>query len=66
MRRLDLKFEDRRTPTSNDTVEVIKRTVHAKDTTTRIEKCREDLKVAGIGGSRPRKRTSKTSYEKEK
>ena len=43
-------FEDLRTPTLDDTVKLIEQMVYAKDTNARIEKRREDSKVAAIGG----------------
>ena len=59
-------FEDFRTPTLDETVKLIEQMVYAKDTTARIEKRREDSKVAGIGSSNSSKRPSKTSYQKDK
>ena len=59
-------FEDFRTPTLDETVKLIEQMVHAKDTNARIEKRREDSKVAGIGSYSSNKKPSKTSYQKDK
>ena len=54
-------LEDLRTPTLDDTVKLIEQMTFAKDTNARIEKRREDSKVAAVG-----KRNSKTLYQKDK
>ena len=54
-------LEDLRTPTLDDTVKLIEQMTFAKDTNARIEKRREDSKIAAIG-----KRNSKTLYQKDK
>ena len=52
--------------TLDETVKLIEQMVHAKDTNARIEKRRDDSKVAGIGSYNSNKRPSKTSYQKTK
>ena len=47
-------------------MKLIEQMVHAKDTNARIEKRREDSKVAGIGSYSSNKKPSKTSYQKDK
>lgn len=59
-------FEDYRTPTLDDTVKLIQQMVHAKDRNARIEKRREDSKVAGIGRNNSSRKPPKTSYQKDK
>ena len=59
-------FEDLRTPTLDDTVKLIEQMVYAKDTNARIEKRREDSKIAAINTSGTHKIPCKTSYQKEK
>ena len=59
-------FEDLRTPTLDQTVKLIEQIVYAKDTSARIEKRREDSKIAAIGTSGNKKRLAKTSYQKIK
>ena len=54
-------LEDLRTPTLDDTVKLIEKMTFAKDTNARIEKRREDSKVAAVG-----KRNTKTLYQKDK
>ena len=54
-------LEDLRTPTLDDTVKLIEQMTFAKDTNARIEKRREDSKVAAVG-----KRNAKTLYQKDK
>ena len=54
-------LEDLRTPTLDDTVKLIEQMTFAKDTNARIEKRREDSKVAAVG-----KRNTKTLYQKDK
>ena len=54
-------LEDLRTPTLDDTVKLIEQMTFAKDTNARIEKRREDSKIAVVS-----KRNSKTLYQKEK
>ena len=57
-------LEDLKTPTLDDTVKLIEQMVYARDTNARIEKRREDSKIAAINSSN--KRPSKTAYQKEK
>ena len=54
-------LEDLRTPTLDDTVKLIEQMTFARETNARIEKRREDSKVAAVG-----KRNSKTLYQKDK
>ena len=54
-------LEDLRTQTLDDTVKLIEQMTFAKDTNARIEKRREDSKIAAVG-----KRNSKTLYQKDK
>lgn len=59
-------FEDLKTQTLDDTVKLIERMVYAKDTNARIEKRKEDSKIAAINSIGNRNRPSKISYQKEK
>ena len=52
-------FENFRTPMLDDTVKLIEQMVHTKDTNARVEKRREDSKVAGIGGYNSNRKPSK-------
>ena len=54
-------LEDLKTPTLDDTVKLIEQMTFARDTNARIERRREDSKIAAIG-----KRNSKTLYQKDK
>ena len=53
-------LEDLRTTTLDDTVKLIKQMVYAKDTNARIEKRREDSKVASINKFGSSKKPTKT------
>ena len=54
-------LEDLRTPTLDDTVKLIEQMVYAKDTNARIERRREDSKIAAVSGANSHRRPSKTS-----
>ena len=59
-------LEDLRTPTLDDTVKLIEQMVYSKDTNARIEKRREDTKIAAINNAISNKRPTKTTYQKDR
>ena len=59
-------LEDLRNSTLDDTVKLIGKMVYAKDTNARIEKRREDSKIALISNGSSNRKPSKTSYQKDK
>ena len=55
-----------RNPTLDETVKLIEQMVYAKDTNTKIAERREDSKVSAIANPQISKRSSKTTYQKDK